>query len=171
VPQCSMVLEQSNQLLSSHHLHNHCSCVHGLWVYRDPVTAKQFHALPLNNHMSMQPCCWIIGIRLHKAAWWLNSQTTYFHHTTSITTVHVNMAFGCTGSKPAPCIATNQPYVNPTMLFDPCYHVTQCSMEPSNHLLPSHHLYSHCACAHGLSVYWDPVAAKQLLAFQLTSNM
>ena len=59
------------------------------------------------------------------------------------------------------------------MLFDHWQQLTQCSMvaEQSNHLLPSHHLYSHCACAHGHWVYWDPVTAKQLHALQLTNHM
>jgi hypothetical protein len=67
-------------------------------------------------------------------------------------------------SKTAPCIVLNQQYVNPTMLFDYWPHVTQCTMvaEQSNHLFPSHHLYSHCACAHGMWVFWDPVAANKL---------
>ena len=60
------------------------------------------------------------------------------------------------------------------MLLDHWHHVTQFSMvaKQSNNLLPSQCLdSSHCACAHGLWVYWDPVTAKQLHALSLTSNM
>ena len=48
-------------------------------------------------------------------------------------------------SKSTPCIATNQWYVNPTMLFNPCHLVTQCSIvvQQSHHLFPSHHLHNH----------------------------
>jgi hypothetical protein len=31
-------------------------------------------------------------------AWWWNGQTTNFYHTTSITTLHVHMASGCSGT-------------------------------------------------------------------------
>jgi hypothetical protein len=51
VTQFSMVVEQSNHILPSYDLHNHCACAHGLWVYRDPVAANQRLALPLINHM------------------------------------------------------------------------------------------------------------------------
>ena len=86
VTQCSMVAEQSNHLLPSQRLYIHCACAHCLWLFWNPVTANQLHALQLTNRMWIHPCCLIPGIMLHKAAWWLNSQTTYFHHTTSITT-------------------------------------------------------------------------------------
>ena len=88
---------------------------------------------------------------LQYAAWWLNSQNTYFNHTTSRTTVHV---LGPCCSKTAPCIATNQQYVNLTILSDHGHHVTQCSMVPeqSNHLLTSHHLHTHCMCKWPLGV-------------------
>jgi hypothetical protein len=147
-----MVAKQPNHLQPSHHLYSHCACAHILWVFWDPVAANQLLAFQLTSNMTIQPCCLITGSIRHKTAWWLNSQTTYFHHTASIATVHVQIASWCSGTlsqqKPAPCLATNQPFVNPTMLFDPRHHVTLCSMvvEQSNHLLPSYHLHNHCAC-------------------------
>jgi hypothetical protein len=96
--QGSMVVEQSNHLLPSYHLNNRCACGHGIWVYRDPVAVNQLLALPFTNHMWIQPCCLIPSIMLHNAAWWWNGQTTNFYHTTSITTLHVHMASGCSGT-------------------------------------------------------------------------
>jgi hypothetical protein len=70
--------------------------------------------------------------------------------------------------KTAPCCATNQPYVNATMLFDPWHHVTQCRMlvDQSKHILLSHHLHNHSACcAHGRLVFWDPDAANSSMPY------
>ena len=70
-------------------------------------------------------------------------------------------------------MANNQSYVNPIILFDFLHHVTQGGMvlEQSNHLLTSHGLHTHCTCANGLWVYWDPVTAKQLHELPFTNNM
>jgi hypothetical protein len=73
-----------------------CMCT---WhVASEPCHSKRALCIAINQQYVNQPCCLVTGIMLHNAAWWLNSQTTYFHHTASIAAVHVHMAAGCSGT-------------------------------------------------------------------------
>jgi hypothetical protein len=99
VTQCSIVVQQSHHLFPSHHLNFHSASLHGasscLWVLCDPVTAKPLHALQPANDMCVQPCCLIAGIICHNAMLLFNTHTTDFLHTTSTSTLHHFMAYGC----------------------------------------------------------------------------
>jgi hypothetical protein len=136
VTQCSNVVQQYYHIFPSHRLNTHSAWQHAIGVSWVPVTANPVNTISqLTNNMWIQRCYGITIVMLYNAGWFWEGHTTYFLHTTLMSTLqdtlhgHLLGVVGpCCNSKPCQYITTTQQYVNPTMPLDLYHLVTQCSI-------------------------------------------
>ena len=97
IPHISFI-EQYYHIFPSHHVNTHSAWQHAIGVSWVPVTANPVNISQLTNNMWIQPCYGITIVMLYNAGWFWDGHTTYFLHTTLMSTLQDSMATWCRGT-------------------------------------------------------------------------
>jgi hypothetical protein len=87
VTQCSIVVQQYYHIFPSHHHNKHSAWQHAIGVSWVSLTANPVNISQLTNNMWIQPCYGITIVMLYNAGWFWDGHTTYFLHTTLMSTL------------------------------------------------------------------------------------